>query len=300
MLANSAKKGFSNRGPINTQCRSPIEVKGRGEGAMHLVRCGQCSHCIIRKKRTLTGRILSEYVQAGTTGIFATFTLDDAHVGNANGYDWSRDQWRSYMQYISYVLERLRRVYPVRYFAAPDIGDRFQRPHAHVLLLGQELTARIESDIRKWYKKGFVDLRPMVAEHAAYTAGYVTKKIDAQAAYGAIPISHRSSRYWGRETMVVAARERAAEERLDPRPPSHITFDKKSFPLSRLQKVWFSAEYFKRKGYRETPDLSELFGGHAETPKSLIEARLLGSIEHVPTDKTRLIQLTGKKGSTLG
>lgn len=84
----------------------------------------------------------------------------------------------------------------IRYFAVGEYGERFKRPHYHLVLFTDggiqtsfgvdprtKETGIVDSDIhRAWNPRGLVDCRPILSGDdglrvAGYVAGYVTKKL---------------------------------------------------------------------------------------------------------------------------
>lgn len=153
-------------------CPRPITVAYRGQ-----VPCGQCMACRVNRRRAWTTRIMLEadhLEQLGKPTSFATLTYDNDHVPldeDGTAILVKRDLQLFFKRYRK---DRNRALGPIRYFAVGEYGTQTQRPHYHAVLFG---VYPWELDImQRTWGKGFVDLKPMVAEHAAYVGHYCLKK----------------------------------------------------------------------------------------------------------------------------
>lgn len=146
--------------------------------------CGQCLNCRINQRRVWTHRLLLEASEHANNA-FVTLTYDEEHY--PEGGTLRPADLRNY-------LKRLRkRLHPVtiRYFACGEYGEKSDHPHYHVALFGTESCRRGTTRIsrhgtpccpvctlhRETWGLGHTFLGQLTDQSAAYTVGYVTKKI---------------------------------------------------------------------------------------------------------------------------
>jgi hypothetical protein len=149
-------------------CKSPIEVT-HGH-----VPCGQCTNCKINRRRQWTARILLESLYS-TSSVFITLTYDEDNVPRDETYQeiLRKSDLRGF-------IKRLRAWYSYRnsrfrFYACGEYGDHTQRPHYHAILFGVGLDA--EKAIHECWGMGFTQVGELTPERAAYTCGYVMKKM---------------------------------------------------------------------------------------------------------------------------
>ena len=102
-----------------------------------LLPCGKCVNCQKDKSIEWSYRLMNELEMNNNVGLFITLTYRDDPVNVCK-----RD--------VQLFLKRLRRrlePQKVRYFASGEYGERFTRPHYHLLIFGLKL------DDLKFYKK---------------------------------------------------------------------------------------------------------------------------------------------------
>lgn len=128
-------------------CRSPVRVVGRGVAAPSCsecpsdrlsvgVPCGKCVPCRLAFGRDWTTRLVVEAASYRPEVCwFVTLTYADAFLPRSAG---GRATVR--LSEVSAWVRRLRdRGLVFRFFAVSEYGDRFGRPHYHVLVFGLEL-----------------------------------------------------------------------------------------------------------------------------------------------------------------
>lgn len=150
--------------------------------------CGSCPACRYNQSKDWSFRIELEAMEYKEDEIFfLTLTYDEVNCPQ----DYSLDK-----NAISAFMKRLRRhiPYSFRFFGCGEYGDKYQRPHYHIILFGvkEEDMMFVGVDRREWlrghrpqsfhaWKLGFVQVeRPRSSGGvAAYVARYVTKKLKA-------------------------------------------------------------------------------------------------------------------------
>jgi len=149
--------------------------------------CGQCIGCKLDRSLMWAIRSVNE-AQLHTQNCFITLTYAEEHL------PWDGSLVISHFQKF---IRRLRKSYPtvtIRYFMCGEYGEKFKRPHYHACLFGIDfpdkeiwketegiLTYTSESLEKEW-QKGFCTLGELNFETAAYTARYITKKINGNMA----------------------------------------------------------------------------------------------------------------------
>lgn len=147
-----------------------------------LLPCGKCTACRISKASEWTQRIQDELVFY-KEAIFTTLTYDDQHIIETD-YQLQKADLQKF-------LKRLRKdLYPrkIKYFACGEYGEKNERPHYHLIILGMGVTygdklifKRIvgvnEDDIiQSRWKKGYVYHGTVTRDSIRYTVDYIHKK----------------------------------------------------------------------------------------------------------------------------
>lgn len=149
--------------------------------------CGTCLSCRMTKRQEWTFRIMLEMRQHKENW-FVTLTYDNDNLPE-NGVEKAEIQ--GFMKRL-----RARAEGKIRFFAVGEYGERYKRPHYHLVLfsdggiqtkLGIDPRTKekgvVDSDIHAaWNKRGFVDVRPVLANDdglriSSYVASYVVKKL---------------------------------------------------------------------------------------------------------------------------
>ncbi|AXL15032.1 replication initiator protein [Microviridae sp.] len=175
------------------QCTSPLTgyraVEGGGLVYNHregyadkplTVRCGQCMGCRLERSRVWAIRCVHE-ASLYDNNIFVTFTYDDENL------PYGETLIRSEMPKF---IKRLRKKVPnARTFYCGEYGDETVRPHYHALLFDYEPNDKeiiSMRDGKEFYRSdkldalwglGHCNFSDVTFQSAAYTAGYITKKI---------------------------------------------------------------------------------------------------------------------------
>lgn len=142
--------------------------------------CGSCIACKINEKRKWTSRILLETL-ATKHAAWVTLTFDEKNVPD----QLSKEHVRKYMR----LLRKQNPGNNYRYFASGELGDRFGRPHYHLIIWNHQprfnmdsKTGRVFDPVieKAWPYGGTMTedlmLSNSLEKRAAYIAGYVVKK----------------------------------------------------------------------------------------------------------------------------
>lgn len=84
----------------------------------------------------------------------------------------SKREMQLFLKRLRKLLEPLR----FRYFACGEYGKQTKRAHYHAILFGVGVSA--ETHILEAWGQGFVMVADLTPQRAAYTCGYVTKKLE--------------------------------------------------------------------------------------------------------------------------
>lgn len=191
--------------------------------------CGQCLPCRINRRRTWAARIVLESLACRESS-FATLTYSEDHLP-AHG-SLENDHWREFTKGIG-----------VRYFGCGEYGDRFGRPHYHLVLFGLGALDAERLCLERW-PYGFSQVRPFAFEHGSYVAAYTTKKLskvdDERLGEGQVPEFARMSRRPGIgvlglrpivEWLYTAAGSRYMAEFRDV--PQVVSINRSVYPIGR-------------------------------------------------------------------
>lgn len=149
--------------------------------------CGQCIGCRLERSRRWAVRLVHEN-QLHSRSCFLTLTYNNRYVpkdGSLNVVDVQR------------FLKRLRRkMPPLRFFQCGEYGEKFGRPHHHMILFGADFSGdRIEVEpsksgdpqfesetLSRAWGKGRCVISEVTFESAAYVARYCVKKVTGRGA----------------------------------------------------------------------------------------------------------------------
>lgn len=145
-----------------------------------VVPCGVCIGCRLDRARQWAMRILHES-QMYEDNCFVTLTYDEKNVGDG------QLKVRDFQLFMKKLRKRIKPE-KIRFFHCGEYGEKFSRPHYHVIFFGidfrnigditQEKKGLTECKfLEEIWEKGFVMVGDCTFESAAYVAGYVTKKV---------------------------------------------------------------------------------------------------------------------------
>ncbi len=219
--------------------------------------CGQCMPCRINKRRLWTHRLILES-QLHQKCCFVTLTYSEENLPkNGSVSPKVVQRW----------IKRLRRRFPIRYFAVGEYGDRYGRPHYHAILYGvgmedKEALEQTWSRRKKGWSKHAANCAPWWESHdpighilvgtvtphsAQYVGGYVTKKLktdDSLDAHDYLQGRHGEfSRMSKNPGLAADAMQQVADAIKNPvvfklvnqsgDVPSYLEYGKKKWPLGR-------------------------------------------------------------------
>lgn len=168
-------------------CQAPITVMIRGVATP--ISCRKCKQCKDNYRRDWVGRCIAENQDAvGTT--FVTLTYGDTdRIGGAENdlaskvliysdiQKWLKS-WRE-----GYVVNGVRRKFPLRYFLAGEKGEVKGRCHWHVICFWQKNIPNYMPDVRNWddrfWPHGFTMWQEFTPRSASYVCKYVQKESGA-------------------------------------------------------------------------------------------------------------------------
>ena len=146
--------------------------------------CGRCLACRYNKRREWLLRITMESFEHEDIG-FLTLTYDNDNI--PDNEELSPHALCDFLKRLRYYLP-----YKIRYYACGEYGDKYGRPHYHLIVFG--LSPNDFDYVRSAWSYGFVKCEvPRSRDYvAAYVSGYVTKKIGS--------IEQQKEYYGGRYT----------------------------------------------------------------------------------------------------
>lgn len=163
------------------KCLYPRTVKS-GDGQHYVVPCGQCIACRLNRVRDWSIRLMHE-LRYHDKAVFITLTYDDEHLPE-NGSLVKRD--------VQLYLKRLRKRLgdnKIRFFLCGEYGEKFLRPHYHLICFGIDWSnpifrgKKFDSKSKGYYltkediwQKGIVYLGTVNYQSIRYVASYVNKK----------------------------------------------------------------------------------------------------------------------------
>jgi len=128
--------------------------------------CGQCIHCRINRQRELVARIALE-MRAHPDASFVTLTYSDENLPKDESLD---------PKSLSNFLKRLRKcVGSFRFYACGEYGEKFGRPHYHLLLTAPYYL--LEPVMEATWQKGNCQVGPLLDGGMYYASRYVLKKL---------------------------------------------------------------------------------------------------------------------------
>lgn len=149
--------------------------------------CGQCIGCRLEKSRQWAVRCVFES-QMYDENCFLTLTYDDEHLPSDGSLQ--PDDLQKFLKRLRKVVD-LKEDKKIRFFACGEYGEKFQRPHFHVIVFGWKpkdgrIIGRsrvdgsvytISDTLSAVWKYGYHIVGDVSFESCAYVARYVTKKI---------------------------------------------------------------------------------------------------------------------------
>ena len=163
------------------------------------VPCGQCINCRIDKQNNLIDRAEYEYIKYGC-GSFVTFTYDDFHLFNNSFIDSktgktlatiNKKDGKDFLNRLNKLVHSeckktgynplCRKDY--KYIITSEYGDKFNRPHFHVLFFGLDFAYCERLFWRAWQGQGAIQVGSIKNGGIAYVTKYIASQSFGQAAF---------------------------------------------------------------------------------------------------------------------
>lgn len=170
--------------------------------------CGQCIGCRLQHAETWAIRMVHE-AQTHEENSFVTLTYDDENLP-PNGLQYS--DVTKFIKKLRRVLDKTQYKGKLKYYRVGEYGDKFSRPHYHLIIFGFDFSAPIkykgiinekeqsyQSGDRCYYNSSLLtqlwdhgrsDCGDVDYSTCNYVAKYVTKKVTGK---------HKDDHYQGRE-----------------------------------------------------------------------------------------------------
>lgn len=144
--------------------------------------CGQCPNCTARRISAWSFRLMQESKRS-TSAYFITLTYDTEHVPiSKNGFMELRktdpQKWFKKLRKHQWAKGNIE---PLKYYLAGEYGDKYKRPHYHVILFNLDLSLFINEREYNQVKAGNIPLDGKYNfttkewQHGHVTIGQVTE-----------------------------------------------------------------------------------------------------------------------------
>ncbi len=192
-------------------CVSPIVLR-RAPTPAHptglvSVPCGKCYECLKRRRENWAQRLYSE-MDSHLYSCWITLTYDDEHIGplyvsEANDFTLCKKDLQDFIKRLRITIDRHPRRYmrdgnsvDVRYFAAGEYGEKFGRPHYHVILFGiSPYNCDVYKLLRDTWEFGLPHIDELSLASIRYTCKYLLKSsADSARAFLEPPFNLQSRR----------------------------------------------------------------------------------------------------------
>lgn len=145
--------------------------------------CGKCLCCRASKVSMMEARAKYEYNNHASAA-FVTFTYDDNHLPFQKGFQRPtllREHLHKFIDTVRHNVRNSRVIFPkcidrnFTFIASGEYGDRFNRPHYHVIFFGlsPDLCKRIFS--KSWHN-GSIAVLPLKQGGIRYVIKYLSKQ----------------------------------------------------------------------------------------------------------------------------
>lgn len=151
------------------------------------IACRSCECCRADRNAMWTERAKYEFSRFGV-GAFVTFTYDDEHLPIADGFSHPTLDYSHYHKYIDSVRHRAAKLfdrYPNKYFysdknftylGCAEYGDKFERPHIHILFFGLDFRECAQF-LKKSWRYGSIQVKPIKKGAYNYVVKYLQKQV---------------------------------------------------------------------------------------------------------------------------
>lgn len=186
MVCYFPQQGFERRSGGWTPNRKLAKFDIFGQLKLMTVPCGGCIGCRLRQSLDWGIRCMHE-ASMHRDNCFVTLTYDRHHLPDHNFLD--RDVVPDFIRDL-----RKRISVPIKYFQAGEYGEKFSRPHYHLLIFGWKpddlkfykrehgSTLFTSAFLERVWGRGFCPIGEVEFKSACYVARYATKKITGKLA----------------------------------------------------------------------------------------------------------------------
>jgi len=145
--------------------------------------CGKCICCRMSKVSLMEQRAKWEFNNHASAS-FVTFTYDDNHLPFENGFlqpTLRRDHLHKYIDTLRHNLRNSRIIFPrsvdknFTFLSSGEYGDRFNRPHYHVIFFGIPVDVCRSILIKSWHN-GSIKVLPVKNGCIRYVLKYLSKQ----------------------------------------------------------------------------------------------------------------------------
>ncbi|MCZ2856783.1 MAG: hypothetical protein O2U62_06785 [Candidatus Bathyarchaeota archaeon] len=121
-------------------------------------------------------------------GAFVTFTYDDEHLPLVDGFEHPTLDYSHYHKYLDTLRHRAKTIFPAKpnkyshstfdftFIGSCEYGSQTERPHYHILFCGLDFY-ECEQFLKKSWKFGMVDVKPVKQGAFAYIVKYLNKQV---------------------------------------------------------------------------------------------------------------------------
>lgn len=149
--------------------------------------CRTCECCRADRSAAWSERAKYEFSRFGV-GAFVTFTYDDEHVPvGSDGKHFTLD-YSHYHKFMDSIKHRSKKIFPSKpnkfvrstpsftYIGCAEYGDKFERPHYHILFFGLDFY-ECEEFLKKSWKHGSIEVNPIKPGAYTYVLKYIQKQV---------------------------------------------------------------------------------------------------------------------------
>lgn len=146
------------------------------------VPCGYCLGC--RMDRLALWSARCNYEQIKGENAFVTFTYNDFFLPYNDGSLFPTLRFEDLHKYLDNLRHKVNKIpflpqfnrKTFSYFAAGEYGDRFHRPHYHVLFFGLDFQ-KFKNLFSTSWKNGMIECDPVLSGGVRYVVDYFTKSM---------------------------------------------------------------------------------------------------------------------------
>lgn len=157
------------------KCKSPVriyknlEIEKYPDGLE--VPCGKCLSCKVKKRSEWALRLKHE-LYYHENSCFITLTYDEDSLPENNSL-----VKRDLQNFFKRLRKNLKSI-KIKYFAVGEYGDKYGRPHYHIIMFGLGLSKLDKLYISLNWRKGLVDIGQCNEKSIHYTTSYINKVYD--------------------------------------------------------------------------------------------------------------------------